>query len=146
MDESLSATESTTESIGARVASEARPGDVIGLAGELGAGKTVLVRGAVRALGGDPSQVRSPTFTLLNVYPTTPPLYHFDLYRLRSVSDLDAIGFYEFARGAGVSFVEWADRFPELAPEVDRWVRIDFIPGGEGRRIAVSPAANPPRR
>ena len=132
-----SADERATEEVGAFVASVSRPGDVVGLAGPLGAGKTVLVRGVVRALGGEPAQVRSPTFTLLNIYPARVPVYHFDLYRLGSAGELDGIGFFEFARGDGVALVEWADRFPDLAPEVDRWVAIDFAPDGEGRRIRV---------
>lgn len=124
--------------MGAEVAAAARPGDVVGLVGELGAGKTVFVRGAVRALGGDPSQVRSPTFTLMNVYTGRVPVYHFDLYRLAGEDGLESTGFYEFSRADGVALVEWADRLPSVAREVDRWVRIEFLPGNEGRLIRVA--------
>lgn len=127
----------TTESIGARLAGEARPGQVIGLVGELGAGKTVFVRGAVRGLGGDPLDVRSPTFTLLNLYSCETTVYHFDLYRLDSGAELEGIGFYEFTREDGLTLVEWADRFDESAEEVDIWVTLDFVEGQEGRRITV---------
>ncbi|MBL6974526.1 MAG: tRNA (adenosine(37)-N6)-threonylcarbamoyltransferase complex ATPase subunit type 1 TsaE [Deltaproteobacteria bacterium] len=132
-----SPTPDSTESIGARLAGEAHPGQVIGLVGELGAGKTVFVRGAVGWMGGDPLQVRSPTFTLLNLYSCAMTVYHFDLYRLDSGADLEGIGFYEFAREDGLTLVEWADRFDEVAEEVDIWVTLDFIPGQEGRRITV---------
>jgi len=129
--------EAGTEAVGAEVAAAFRPGDVIGLSGTLGAGKTVFVRGVLRALGGDPAQVRSPTFTLMNVYAAGLPVYHFDLYRLARGSELDGIGFHEFARGDGVSLVEWADRFPDVAPEVTLWVRIEFDGTETGRRILV---------
>ena len=130
--------EAGTEAVGATVASRARPGMAIGLAGPLGAGKTVFVRGALRALGGNPADVRSPTFTLMNVYSADMPLYHFDLYRLAGGAELDGIGFYEFARGDGMTIVEWADRFPDVAPEITLWVRIEFDGTECGRRILVS--------
>jgi tRNA threonylcarbamoyladenosine biosynthesis protein TsaE len=126
-----------TRAIGAELAREARPGDVLGLVGELGAGKTVFVRGFVEGLGGDPAQVRSPTFTLMNLYDADMPIHHFDLYRLGAAGELDGIGFVEFARGDGVSLVEWADRIPEMAGEVTRWVRIDFGTGDDDRAISV---------
>jgi len=126
-----------TRAIGAELAREAGPGDVIGLVGELGAGKTVFVRGFVAAQGGDPAEVRSPTFTLMNLYDAALPIYHFDLYRLGSSGELDGIGFVEFARGDGITLVEWAERVPGIADEVTRWVRIDFGPGEEDRIITV---------
>ena len=129
-----------TRAIGAELAREARPGDVLGLVGDLGAGKTVLVRGFVQALGGDPAQVRSPTFTLMNLYDAALPIYHFDVYRLGSSGELDGIGFVEFARGDGVTLVEWADRIPEMAGEVTRWVRIDFGAGEDDRVVPVQDA------
>jgi tRNA threonylcarbamoyl adenosine modification protein YjeE len=133
-----SAGEADTEAAGALVASVSRPGDVVGLNGPLGAGKTVLVRGVVRALGGDPATVRSPTFTLLNIYGGRAPVYHFDLYRLRSGADLDGIGFYDFTRRDGVALVEWADRFPEAERELDLRVDIRLGSGPGDRTIAIA--------
>jgi tRNA threonylcarbamoyl adenosine modification protein YjeE len=130
--------EAGTETAGAQVAAGLKPGDVIGLAGPLGAGKTVFVRGTVRQLGGDPAQVRSPTFTLMNVYSASIPIFHFDLYRLARGAELDGIGFHEFARGDGVSLVEWADRFPDAGAEVTVWVQIEFDGPGDRRIITVS--------
>ncbi len=132
--------EAETEAVAGRIAAGFRPGEVVGLAGPLGAGKTVFVRGAVKALGGDPAQVRSPTFTLMNVYSARLPVYHFDLYRLARGAELDGIGFHEFARGDGVSLVEWADRFPDAQPEITMWVRIELDGTECGRRITVEPA------
>ncbi len=139
--EYTSADAAYTRLLGSKLAREAQPGDVLGLVGELGAGKTVLVRGFVEGLGGDPDQVRSPTFTLMNLYDATLPIYHFDLYRLGSAGELDGIGFVEFARGDGVTLVEWADRIPEMAGEVTRWVRIDFGAGEDDRVLVVEDCA-----
>jgi tRNA threonylcarbamoyladenosine biosynthesis protein TsaE len=119
---------------------------VVALEGPLGAGKTVFVRGVLRGLGGDPLQVRSPTFTLMNIYGGRLPVYHFDLYRLARGAELDGIGFTEFARGDGVCLVEWADRFPDVTVEVTWHVRIAFDGPGNGRvvhftEVPLDPAA-----
>lgn len=99
----------------------ALPGWVIGLSGDLGAGKTLLVRGIALGLG-TPARVHSPTFTLVNEYPGGRlPLFHLDLYRLERAEEITAAGLEVFLRPAGVSVVEWADRWPELwdlAPSV----------------------------
>jgi len=129
--------ESGTCAIAARVASAVRPGMLIGLSGELGAGKTVFVRGLVAALGGNPAQVRSPTFTLMNVYEARLPVFHFDLYRLREAGELDGIGFDEFAHGEGVAVAEWADRFAEVVEAADAWIDLAFGEGDSSRRITV---------
>lgn len=130
--------EAGTEAVGAEIIRTAGAGAVIGLSGPLGAGKTVFVRGALRALGGNPMDVRSPTFTLMNLYAADLPVYHFDLYRLARGAELDGIGFHEFARGDGITIVEWADRFPDVTPEVTLWVRIGFDGSESGRSIRIS--------
>lgn len=92
-----------------------RAGDVIALAGDLGAGKTQLVKGVAQGLGvAEP--VTSPTFNLLLVHPGPLPLYHFDLYRLEHEEDLEEIDFYAVLEGDGVCLVEWGDRFPRALP------------------------------
>lgn len=83
------------------------PSLVIFLSGELGAGKTVLARGLVQGLGG--KHVRSPSFTLVNEYPTTPPVAHVDLYRLAG-SETDTLGLDEYVENGYILIVEWADR------------------------------------
>lgn len=132
-----SSSESDTEAVGAMLAALAQPGDVIGLVGPLGAGKTVLVRGILRALGGDASAVRSPTFTLMNMYSAKLPIYHFDFYRLSSDMDLDSIGFYEFACANGISLVEWADRIPDVLADCDWLVKIELLPDPHDRRVVI---------
>ena len=99
-------------------------GHGVGLKGELGAGKTVFVRGMVAALGGDPAEVRSPTFTLMNIYGTSPAFYHFDLFRLNNVEELDGIGFFEFMESSGTKAVEWPDKFDDALDFMDFIIEI----------------------
>ncbi|HEV2295859.1 MAG TPA: tRNA (adenosine(37)-N6)-threonylcarbamoyltransferase complex ATPase subunit type 1 TsaE [Tepidisphaeraceae bacterium] len=106
-----------TEAIAAELAASLRGGECVALHGELGAGKTQFVRGLVRALGGNPRIVSSPTFVLLNIY-DTPQLrvFHLDAYRVRGADDLESIGFSELLEQRGVVVVEWADRVTSLLP------------------------------
>ena len=90
---------------------------MLALCGELGAGKTALVRGIATGLGTPPAAVSSPTFVLIHEYQGRLPLIHIDLYRLRSETDAAAIGVMEYFNGTAVTAVEWADRFPALLPK-----------------------------
>ena len=95
----------------------ATPGTVICLRGSLGSGKTVFVQGLARGLGvGRGQAVRSPTFTLLHEYAGRLPLFHWDLYRLRSAGEWAALGWEEVCDGPGVTVLEWADRAGPLLP------------------------------
>jgi len=126
-----------TERAGALLGVLLRPGDVVALAGDLGAGKTQLVRGAARSLGVE-EPVTSPTFNLLLVHPGTLPLYHFDLYRLERESELEEIGFYETLEADGASLIEWGDRFPASLPE-DRLLVVVHRTGATERRFELHP-------
>lgn len=96
-----------TEALGARIAERLRPGDVVLLSGELGTGKTTLVRGACRALGV-PGPVTSPTFTIGQRYPGgRMPVSHLDLYRLQTLEGEDPALLEDYLRPEGVAFVEW---------------------------------------
>lgn len=109
------------------------PGDVVALIGELGAGKTTLVKGVARGLGvEDKHAVRSPTFSLLNKYEGHVPVYHFDAYRLEDTREMIDIGSDEILFGNGVSIIEWADKVPGCLPE--EYLRIILVPISENER------------
>ncbi len=106
-----------TRALGRRLGVLARPGLVVLLAGDLGVGKTCFAQGVADGLGVSPgSPVTSPSYTLLNIHQGRLPLYHFDLYRLSTVEDLEDLGYDEVAEGAGVTLVEWADRLSTPLP------------------------------
>jgi tRNA threonylcarbamoyladenosine biosynthesis protein TsaE len=126
--------EEETRAIGAALASLLTGGELIGLSGELGAGKTCLVRGIAEGLGIASQKVRSPTFTLVNEYSGGRlPLYHVDLYRL-SATDMDRMALREYFYGDGVCVVEWVDRLGEDAPQLR--VHLTFV--GEQERLLVA--------
>jgi len=108
-------------------------GCVVGLIGDLGAGKTCFMKGVANGLNNVPeSEVTSPTFTILQAYEGDVPLYHFDAYRLEGVEDLDDIGFADYVYGQGVSFIEWADNISKAIPEERMLIEIKLI-GDENR-------------
>ncbi len=91
-------------------------GEVIALIGELGAGKTALVKGIAAGLKAPASSVSSPTFVLIHEYAGRLPLIHVDLYRLRTEAEAGNVGLQEYFSGPAVTAIEWADRFPGLLP------------------------------
>lgn len=98
-------------------------GILIGLSGELGAGKTTFVQGFVEALpGGRGLYVTSPTFAIAQQYGTDPPVRHLDLYRISSLAELESIGFREQYFAPGFALVEWVERVPEAIPP--EWIEI----------------------
>ena len=103
-------------------------GHGVGLIGELGAGKTAFVRGMVAGLGGNVDEVRSPTFTLMNIYGTRPLFYHFDIFRLDSADELYGLGFFEFLESEGTKAVEWADKMDEVMAALDFLIEIRDAP------------------
>ena len=110
-----------TEQIAARLARQLAGGETIALYGDLGAGKTQFTRGLVIGLGGGGHDVSSPTFVLLNVYPTPRlKLFHLDAYRVHGPDDFDAIGFTELLDQNGVVVVEWPTRVESLLPVTQR--------------------------
>lgn len=125
------ADEAATVRLGEDVAAALKPGDLVLLDGDLGAGKTTLARGLIRALAGDPSlDVPSPTFTLVQVYDLKPEVHHFDLYRLTSPSDLHELGLDE-ALVDGVALVEWPQRAGDRLPPGG--IRVLLEHDGDGR-------------
>lgn len=101
---------------------------VFALDGELGTGKTVLVKGAARGLGIT-EVVRSPTFTIMMLYRGRLPLFHFDFYRLDDRAELDTLDLEEYLEGQGVAFIEWGTRFAECLPPERMDIRLDYSEG-----------------
>ncbi len=123
-----------TRALGERLARQLKPGDVVVLQGELGAGKSELTRGIAKGLGVTET-VTSPSFTILNVYESGRcPLYHFDWYRIESADELYELGMDEYLGGDGIAVVEWAERCPEAVPDKHKRIVLRTT-GEESRRI-----------
>jgi len=134
-------TRSADETIGrgAAFARTLRPGDVVGLIGPLGAGKTQFIKGVCAGLGVQ-SDVLSPTFVLMHRYEATSGavvVNHFDFYRIRRSEELDEIGFRDLIGGSAISLVEWADSFPEALPGHALTVRLDYGEDPDTRAIQL---------
>lgn len=115
-----------------------RPGDVITLSGDLGAGKTVFTKGLAEGMGiSEP--VTSPTFTIIKEYEGRLALYHFDVYRLADPDELDELGVDEYFYSDGVSVVEWGDKVAPLIPEEHLEIKIIRLIDDDSRRIEVTP-------
>jgi tRNA threonylcarbamoyladenosine biosynthesis protein TsaE len=115
-----------TEQIGSWLGELFTKGDVIALSGELGTGKTTLVRGMARGMRLEAGEVASPSFTLVNEYLGPLPLFHLDLYRLHDEKELLAIDFEGYIRGEGVVVIEWADRIPQAVPPDAFWITLRY--------------------
>ena len=128
-----------TFQIGMRLGKLTEAGEVYTLTGDLGVGKTVFTQGFAKGLGIEES-VNSPTFTILQIYEDGRlPLYHFDVYRIGSVEEMEETGFEEYIMGDGVSLIEWADLIEEILPRKRTRVLIekDLEQGFDYRRITV---------
>ncbi len=122
-----------TKAFGKRLGSLLKPGDILCLNGDLGAGKTTLTKSIGLGLGVE-DYITSPTFALINEYEGNFPVYHFDVYRLEGVGDSFDLGFDEYFFGRGVCIIEWAEKIEEVLPE-DRIV-LDIEKTSEmGRKI-----------
>ena len=136
VEEFISSSENDTLVFAGEFASTLLPGDIILLDGDLGAGKTVFTKGVVSKLSGGKIVAVSPTFVIVNVYDTTPKVFHFDLYRISDVSELDAIGAEEYFYSDGVSIVEWPERADGMFPRNAIKVYIEKL-DSERRKIRI---------
>ena len=133
-----------TRALARRLARQLRPGDVVLLVGELGAGKTTFVRGLAEGLGLDPGWVSSPTFVLIQEYERegAPPLYHVDAYRVRDPRELVEVGLEEYFERPGITVIEWGDKVRELVPPGAIEVHFEVLEG-DRRRIRVQRLQRP---
>ena len=128
-----------TFQLGEELGRKAVPGQVFTLTGDLGVGKTVFTQGLAKGLGIE-EPVNSPTFTIVQVYEEGRlPFYHFDVYRIGDVEEMEEVGFADYVMGEGVSLIEWADLIEEILPEKRTEIRIekDLEQGFDYRKITV---------
>ncbi len=131
--------EKETFELGKRLGQQAAPGDVYTLEGDLGVGKTIFTKGFAEGLEIKEA-ISSPTFTIVQVYEDGRlPFYHFDVYRIGDVEEMDEIGFEDYVYGQGVSMIEWANLIEEILPENRRSILIekDLEKGFDYRKITI---------
>ena len=135
--ETFSAAE--THALGKKIGETAKPGDVYTLVGDLGVGKTVFTQGIAQGLGIE-EPICSPTFTIVQVYEEgRMPFYHFDVYRIGDIEEMDEIGYEDYFYGEGLTMIEWANLIEEILPPHYQTVRIEKVleKGFDYRRISI---------
>ena len=128
-----------TYQLGVDIGKSAKAGQVYTMVGDLGVGKTVFTQGMAMGLGIT-EPINSPTFTIVQVYDEgNLPLYHFDVYRIGDISEMDEIGFDDYVYGEGVSLIEWANLIEEILPErrIEITIEKDLAQGFDYRRITI---------
>ena len=128
-----------TEALGKKLGREAKPGEVYTLVGDLGVGKTVFTQGIAKGLEIT-EPINSPTFTIVQVYEEgRMPFYHFDVYRIGDVEEMEEIGYEDYFYGEGLTMIEWANLIEELLPEHYREICIekDLEKGFDYRKITM---------
>ena len=128
-----------TFKLGVKIGEQARPGEIYTLNGDLGVGKTVFTQGVARGLGIE-EPVNSPTFTIVQVYDDgRMPFYHFDVYRIGDITEMDEIGYEDYIYGEGVSLIEWANLIEEILPKerIEIQIEKDLEQGFDYRKITI---------
>lgn len=140
--EKTSSSTAETETIAKEFTNTLKPGAVIAMYGDMGAGKTAFVRGAAKALGINEG-ISSPTFSLVHEYDGAIPLYHFDMYRICGYESLFSTGFFEYLGNGGIYFIEWAENIEEFLPKDNLYkltikkINTDDIFETEGKRKII---------
>ena len=130
--------ERETLELAAELAAKLRPGNIVGLEGSLGAGKTTFARGAIHALGvPEETPVTSPTFALLHQYVGRVPIAHADFYRLEDEAELEELGLDELIDQGTILFVEWGRKFSWVRDHASVWVDLELV-SDEARRVQIS--------
>ncbi len=135
--EIITASTEETIQLGERLARNASGGDIFALIGELGTGKTVLAKGIARGLRIK-EEVVSPSYVLIKEYEGRISLYHFDLYRLNSLNEMESLGYEEYFEGIGLTVIEWAERLGRLLPPEHLLIKLEGIDSSH-RCIRFSP-------
>jgi tRNA threonylcarbamoyladenosine biosynthesis protein TsaE len=129
---------SETIGIGKRIGALLQPGDIVALVGDLGTGKTHMIKGLAAGVGVKrTAYVSSPSFTLINEYPGKTPFYHLDLDRLQTETEAEVLGLEEVFQGRGVTAIEWADKIPSLLPRELLWIHIHDV-GEHHRSVEIT--------
>ena len=133
-----SCNEEDTFSFARKLGKLANKGDIFCLIGDLGVGKTIFSKGFAQGMGID-EHITSPTFTIIHEYEGQLPLYHFDVYRISDVDEMDEIGYEEYFYGEGVCLIEWANLILDIIPRFAKYITIekDLEKGFDYRRITV---------
>lgn len=132
--------EEETRNLGIRLGKEAKPGEVYTLLGDLGVGKTVFTQGIALGLGIE-EPICSPTFTIVQVYEEgRMPFYHFDVYRIGDIEEMDEIGYEDYFYGDGLCMIEWANLIEEILPEKRKEIVIEknLEKGFDYRKITIT--------
>lgn len=132
--------EKETYELGKKIGKESKAGDVYALIGDLGVGKTLFSKGLARGLDID-EPISSPTFTIVQVYEEGRlPLYHFDVYRIGDIMEMDEIGYEDYLYGNGVCLIEWANLIEEILPEKYTEILIEKVieKGFDYRKITIT--------
>ena len=128
-----------TFALGEKIGTEAQPGQLYTLIGDLGVGKTVLTQGIAKGLGIE-EPICSPTFTIVQVYEEgRMPFYHFDVYRIGDIEEMDEIGYEDYFYGDGLTMIEWANLIEEILPKKRKEITIekDLKKGFDYRKITI---------
>ncbi len=134
-----SRSEKETYDLGYRIGLEAKAGQVFTLVGDLGVGKTIFTKGLAAGLGVEEA-VSSPTFTIVQIYEEGRlPFYHFDVYRIADVDEMDEVGYEDYIYGEGVTLIEWANLIKEILPDhyTEITIEKDLEKGFDYRRIQI---------
>ena len=128
-----------TFALGEKIGRQARPGQIYTLTGDLGVGKTVFTQGVARGLGIT-EPISSPTFTIVQIYESGRlPLYHFDVYRIGDIEEMEEIGYEDYFFGQGICLIEWADLIGEILPSdiISVTIEKDLEKGFDHRSIII---------
>ena len=133
-----------TERLAGSFAPSVPSGSVVALTGDLGMGKTTFVRGFVRGLG-NAAPVSSPTFAIVNDYGGKPHLYHFDMYRVKTIEDLQSTGFFDYMNDDSILLIEWSENIRDALPENTIYVDISRGASDNARVIQIHKAEEKPQ-